>query len=75
MLTDTDRYLQQFGEHLKNLRIESMVPPRYQKLFCDFAGVVGSPFYNTLKDGSRPYCRFVLRKPSDTPSADERDNK
>ena len=22
MLTDTDRYLQQFGEHLKNLRID-----------------------------------------------------
>ena len=48
----------------KKKKIESMVPPRYQKLFCDFAGVVGSPFYNTLKDGSRPYCRFVLRKPS-----------
>lgn len=47
----------------KRKKIESLVPSRYQKLFCDFAGVVGSRFYNTLKDGTRPYYRFVLRKP------------
>ena len=46
----------------KRRKIESLVPSRYQKLFCDFAGVVGSKFYLTLKDGSRPYYRFVLRK-------------
>jgi SAM-dependent methyltransferase len=48
----------------KRAKIESLVPPRYQKLFCDFAGVVGSRFYTTLKDGTRPYYRFVLVKPS-----------
>ena len=47
----------------KKAKIESLVPPRYQKLFCDFAGVVGSRFYTTLKDGTRPYYRFVLTKP------------
>jgi SAM-dependent methyltransferase len=48
----------------KRAKIESLVPRRYQKLFCDFAGVVGSRFYTTLKDGTRPYYRFVLTKPS-----------
>jgi hypothetical protein len=43
-------------------RIEELVPKRWQKLFSDFAGVVGSRFYNTLKDGTRVYYRFVLRK-------------
>ncbi|MFY7920738.1 MAG: class I SAM-dependent methyltransferase [Chryseotalea sp.] len=45
-------------------RIEELIPKRWQKLFSDFAGVVGSRFYNTLKDGSRSYYRFVLHKPS-----------
>jgi ubiquinone/menaquinone biosynthesis C-methylase UbiE len=48
----------------KRKKIESLIPHRYQKLFCDFAGVVGSRFYISLKDGSRPYYRFVLQKPS-----------
>jgi ubiquinone/menaquinone biosynthesis C-methylase UbiE len=52
------------GDESKRKKIESLVPRRYQKLFCDFAGVVGSRFYTTLKDGTRPYYRFVLRKPS-----------
>lgn len=46
----------------KRSTIERLVPRRYQRLFSDFAGVVGSRFYNTLKDGTRPYCRFVLQK-------------
>jgi ubiquinone/menaquinone biosynthesis C-methylase UbiE len=46
----------------KTARIERLIPKRWQKLFSDFAGVVGSRFYNTLKDGTRPYYRFVLRK-------------
>jgi hypothetical protein len=46
----------------KKARIKRLVPTRWQKLFSDFAGVVGSRFYNTLKDGSRLYYRFVLRK-------------
>jgi ubiquinone/menaquinone biosynthesis C-methylase UbiE len=50
-------------DEAKRKKIESLVPLRYQKLFCDFAGVVGSRFYVTLKEGTRPYYRFVLRKP------------
>lgn len=46
----------------KKQRIEKLVPKRWQKLFSDFAGVVGSRFYNTLKDGTRVYYRFVLQK-------------
>jgi ubiquinone/menaquinone biosynthesis C-methylase UbiE len=43
-------------------RIEELVPKRWQKLFSDFAGVVGSRFYTTLKNGTRVYYRFVLQK-------------
>jgi len=43
--------------------IDSLVPARWRALFSEFAGVVGSRFYQTLKDGSRHYYRFVLRKP------------
>lgn len=46
----------------KRERIEALIPARFQKLFCDFAGVVGSPFHTTLKNGTRPYYRFVLQK-------------
>ncbi|MFM7488153.1 MAG: class I SAM-dependent methyltransferase [Cytophagales bacterium] len=47
---------------VKVKRIEELIPKRWQKLFSDFAGVVGSRFYNTLKDGTRVYYRFVLQK-------------
>ena len=47
----------------KKARIAQLVPPKWHKLFGDFAGVVGSRFYNTLKNGSRQYYRFVLQKP------------
>lgn len=46
----------------KRERIEKLIEPRYQSLFCRFAGVVGSPFHLTLKEGTRRYGRFVLRK-------------
>jgi SAM-dependent methyltransferase len=46
----------------KTERIRTLIPPKWQKLFSEFAGVVGSRFYLTLKDGSRSYYRFVLRK-------------
>jgi len=46
----------------KRERIERLIPTKWQKLFCQFAGVMGSPFHLTLKDGSRQYHRFVVRK-------------
>ena len=46
----------------KTKRIKELIPLKWQKLFSEFAGVVGSRFYLTLKDGSRSYYRFVLRK-------------
>ena len=48
----------------KRARIQQLIPQKWQKLFSEFAGVVGSRFYLTLKDGSRQYCRFVLQKPA-----------
>jgi ubiquinone/menaquinone biosynthesis C-methylase UbiE len=48
----------------KRARIEKLIPPKWQKLFCEFAGVVGSKFYKTLKSGDRPYHRFVVKKAS-----------
>lgn len=48
----------------KTARIKALIPARWQKLFSEFAGVVGSRFYLTLKDGSRSYYRFVLKKNS-----------
>lgn len=47
-------------------QIEAWIPKRFKKIFGEFAGVVGSKFYNTLKNGDRPYCRFVFMKPSTT---------
>jgi ubiquinone/menaquinone biosynthesis C-methylase UbiE len=46
----------------KKERIKKLIPVRWQKLFNEFAGVVGSRFYETLKNGTRPYYRFVLEK-------------
>ncbi len=46
----------------KTARIKALIPLKWQKLFSEFAGVVGSRFYLTLKDGSRSYYRFVLKK-------------
>ncbi len=49
---------------MKWTRIRTLIPAKWQKLFAEFAGVVGSRFYQTLKDGTRDYYRFVMRKPS-----------
>lgn len=49
-------------DETKTARIKALVPAKWQKLFSDFAGVVGSRFHLTLKDGSRLYHRFVLQK-------------
>lgn len=46
----------------KNEMIHKLVPQRWHKLFCQFAGTVGSPFHTTLCEGTRQYYRFVLRK-------------
>ncbi len=46
----------------KKQRIKDLIPANYQKLFSEFAGVVGSRFYTTLKDKSREYHRFVIQK-------------
>lgn len=47
---------------VKTERIRTLIPERWQKLFSEFAGVEGSRFHLTLKDRSRLYYRFVLRK-------------
>lgn len=49
-------------DDVKKARIRELFPPRWQKLFGEFAGVVGSRFYNKLKDGSKVYYRFVVKK-------------
>ncbi len=49
-------------DETKRKRIEAFVPKRWQKLFSDFAGVVGSRFHLTLKEGTRTYWRFHLVK-------------
>ncbi len=46
----------------KKERIKQLIPARWQTLFGEFAGVVDSKFYQTLKAGSRRYYRFELRK-------------
>lgn len=43
-------------------RIEKLIPPRWQKLFSEFAGVEGSKFHRNMVEGSRLYYRFVLQK-------------
>ena len=49
-------------DEAKTTRIKQLIPQKWQKLFAEFAGVVGSRYYLTLKDGSRRYFRFVLQK-------------
>ncbi|HTF21854.1 MAG TPA: class I SAM-dependent methyltransferase [Chryseolinea sp.] len=49
-------------DHVKTEMIKKLVPTRWQKLFSEFAGTVGSPFHKTLLAGTRQYYRFVLRK-------------
>ena len=49
-------------DDVKKARIEKLFPPKWQKLFGEFAGVVGSKFYTKLKCGTKVYHRFVLKK-------------
>lgn len=49
-------------DQAKRERIQRLVPARWHKLFNEFAGVAGSKFHETLKDGTRFYYRFVLQK-------------
>jgi len=50
-------------DEMKKERIRTLFPPRWQKLFGEFAGVVGSRIHTNLKSGARLYYRFKLRKP------------
>jgi ubiquinone/menaquinone biosynthesis C-methylase UbiE len=47
---------------VKKERIKKLFPPKWQKLFGEFAGVVGSRFHLTLKSGERVYHRYILKK-------------
>lgn len=46
----------------KTARIRALFPEKWQKLFAEFAGVVGSKFHRNLVNRERLYYRFVLRK-------------
>jgi hypothetical protein len=50
-------------DRAKKERISNLIPGRWQNLFCEFAGVVGSKIYRNLKDGKRLYYSFVVQKP------------
>ena len=50
-------------DDVKRARIKKLFPPRWQELFSEFAGVVGSRIHTNLKSGARLYHRFVLKKP------------
>lgn len=47
---------------VKTERIRKLFPAKWQKLFSEFAGVVGSKFYRNLVERERLYYRFVLQK-------------
>jgi len=50
-------------DHNKRERIKKLnVAPKWQKLFAEFAGVVGSGIHTRLKNRTRLYYRFVLKK-------------
>lgn len=50
-------------DEVKKERIRKLFPPKWQQLFGEFAGVVGSRIHMNLKSKARLYHRFVLRKP------------
>lgn len=50
-------------DEMKKQRIKTLFPPKWQKLFGEFAGVVGSRIHVNLKNKARLYHRFVMRKP------------
>jgi hypothetical protein len=49
-------------DEVKKERIRKLFPEKWQKLFSEFAGVVGSKFHRNLKDRERLYYRFVMQK-------------
>jgi ubiquinone/menaquinone biosynthesis C-methylase UbiE len=51
-------------DDVKKQRIKKLFPSKWQNLFGEFAGVVGSRIHLNLKSGARLYYRFVLRKSS-----------
>ncbi|MEX2235827.1 MAG: class I SAM-dependent methyltransferase [Cyclobacteriaceae bacterium] len=53
-------------DDVKKERIRKLFPAKWQTLFGEFAGVVGSRIHLNLKSGARLYHRFVLRKASTT---------
>ncbi len=52
-------------DDVKKERIKKLFPPRWQELFGEFAGVVGSRIHTNLKNKTRLYHRFVLQKKAD----------
>lgn len=50
-------------DEMKKQRIKTLFPPKWQALFGEFAGVVGSRIHVNLKSKARLYHRFVMRKP------------
>lgn len=60
----TDRVVQaiEAEDEAKQKRIRDLVPPKWQKLFAEFAGVAGSKFHRNLTDGTRFYYRYVMQK-------------
>lgn len=46
----------------KRARIKTLIPAKWQDLFCEFAGVVGSRIHLNLKHKTRFYYRCVFRK-------------
>ena len=51
-------------DEMKKQRIKTLFPPKWQALFGEFAGVVGSRIHINLKNKARLYHRFVMRKPA-----------
>jgi len=49
-------------DEAKWTRIKRLVPSKWQKLFAEFAGVVGSKLHTNLINGDRLYYRFKLQK-------------
>ncbi len=49
-------------DDMKKERIKTLFPSKWQKIFGEFAGVVGSRIHLNLKNKTRLYHRFMLRK-------------
>lgn len=50
-------------DYIKKQRIKTLFAPKWQKIFGEFAGVVGSRIHLNLKNKTRLYHRFTLKKP------------